>query len=68
MSRHAVRGLSYLAVAHVPGTRAHSIQIAKTCEALARRLDEVELVLPRFIGGPGDSPLPGSPRTPQAFP
>ena len=58
MSRNAVRRLSYLAVADVPGRRAHSIQIAKTCEALARRLDEVELVLPRFIGGPGDSPLP----------
>ncbi len=58
MSIRAVRRLSYLAVARVPGTRAHSIQIAKTCEALARRLDEVELVLPRFIGGSGDSPVP----------
>jgi len=48
MKKHAraVRRLSYLAVAKVPGERAHSIQIAKTCEALARRLDELELVVP----------------------
>ncbi len=43
-----VRRLSYFAVAKVPGERAHSIQIAKTCEALARRLDELELVVPRL--------------------
>ncbi len=43
-----VRRLSYLAVAHIPGERAHSIQIAATCAALARRLDEVELVVPRL--------------------
>ena len=46
--RRAVRRLSYLAVARVPGERAHSIQIVKTCEALARRLDEVELIVPRL--------------------
>jgi len=43
-----VRRVSYVTVAKVPGERAHSIQIAKTCEALARRLDEVELVVPRL--------------------
>jgi len=48
MQGQAVRRLSYLAVAKVPGERAHSIQIARTCEALARRLDEVELVVPRL--------------------
>jgi len=53
-----VRRLSYLAVARVPGTRAHSIQIAKTCEALARRVDEVELVVPRLGRKPADWPVP----------
>lgn len=43
-----VRRLSYLAVAQVPGERAHSMQIAETCAALARRLDEVELIVPRL--------------------
>jgi glycosyltransferase involved in cell wall biosynthesis len=43
-----VRRLSYVTVAKVPGERAHSVQIAKTCEALARRLDEVELVVSRL--------------------
>jgi len=53
-ARH-VRRLSYLAVARVPGTRAHSLQIVKTCEALSRRLDEIELVVP-CLGTVGAGP------------
>lgn len=53
-----VRRLSYVTVAKVPGVRAHSAQIAKTCEALARRLDEVELVVPT-LGARGRPALRG---------
>jgi glycosyltransferase involved in cell wall biosynthesis len=54
----AVRRLSYLAIAKVPGPHAHSMQIVKTCEALARRLDEVELVVPRLGPRPAQSEAP----------
>ncbi|MBN1918112.1 MAG: glycosyltransferase [Verrucomicrobia bacterium] len=56
--RAIVRRLSYIAVARIPGSRAHSIQIAKTCEALARRLEQVELVTPRLSGATRMSPEP----------
>ena len=55
-----VRRLSYLAVAQVPGERAHSMQIAETCAALARHLDELELIVPRLGAQRGSSDvLPG---------